>query len=304
MNKNIYLVSLLTICFGYIGCTSVTNSDDESIKREYVILFGIDGLSPIGIKEAYTPVLDSLILHGSWSMDARAVSPTISSPNWASILNGTIPELHGIQTNAWLPGGRTDTEVKSEFGFFPTIFYDFKKEKPSIKTAAIYHWKGFGNLIEEGIADISKHYPTSTQTVTAAASLYHTLKPNLLYVHIDQVDAALHRYGFMSSEYLDAVESADSDLGLLMFELKSLGINDEIVIMITSDHGGKDFGHGGDTKEEREVPFIISGAGIKQNYKISRIVFAQDIPVTISEILGFKAETYRTGYPIQEANLN
>ena len=83
-----------------------------------------------------------------------------------------------------------------------------------------------------------------------------------------------------------------------------MGINDEIVIMITSDHGGRDFGHGGDTKEEREVPFIISGAGIKQNYKINRIVFAQDIPVTISEILGFKPKSYRTGYPINDANLN
>lgn len=298
------VVLILLSWFVLISCNPVTNNEVDQIKREYVILFGIDGLSPIGIQNANTPVIDSLVAHGSWSMDARAVSPTISSPNWASILNGTTPDKHGILTNSWLPGERTESEIKTEYGFFPTIFYEIKKENPSSRTAAVYHWNGLGNLIEDGMADFSQHYSTSRQTVEAAAQLYTTLKPNLLYLHIDQVDAALHRFGFLSDEYIHAVESADSDLGRLMFELKKLNLNQKIVIIITSDHGGKDFGHGGNSKEEREVPFIMAGMGIKQNYELKRIIHVHDIPVTIGSLLGLKPKNYHTGYPINDAIIN
>jgi arylsulfatase A-like enzyme len=108
----------------------------------------------------------------------------------------------------------------------------------------------------------------------------------------------------MTDAYISAVESADQDLGKLMQELIRLELNDEIVIVVTSDHGGKDFGHGGESKEEKEVPFIISGPGIKQNYEISRIVYAHDIPVTVTKILGYKAKSYHTGYPITEVEFN
>lgn len=56
-------------------------------------------MSPAGIAQADTPVLDSLMAVGAWTMHARGVMPTSSSPNWASMIMGAGPEWHGITTN-------------------------------------------------------------------------------------------------------------------------------------------------------------------------------------------------------------
>ena len=75
----------------------------ESLSQniEHVIIIGIDGMSPDGIKNAKTPVMDNLMKNGSFTMHARNVLPTSSSPNWASMIMGAGPEQHGITSNKW-----------------------------------------------------------------------------------------------------------------------------------------------------------------------------------------------------------
>ncbi|MYI84231.1 MAG: alkaline phosphatase family protein, partial [Rhodothermaceae bacterium] len=67
----------------------------------HIVVVGVDGLSPDGIRQASTPNLDALMEQGASSFSARAVLPTSSSPNWASMINGAGPEQHGIISNAW-----------------------------------------------------------------------------------------------------------------------------------------------------------------------------------------------------------
>jgi predicted AlkP superfamily pyrophosphatase or phosphodiesterase len=64
-----------------------------------------------------------------------------------------------------------------------------------------------------------------------------TGKPNVLFLHIWQVDAAQHKYGLGSQEARAAIETADRQIGRLLQAIKDAGIADSSVLVVASDHG-------------------------------------------------------------------
>src|SRR6187402_11202 len=72
---------------------------------EHVIVIGLDGTSPDGLRSAPTPVIHQLIKEGAVKWNVRTVLPSSSSPNWASMIMGAGTEAHGITDNDW---GRAD----------------------------------------------------------------------------------------------------------------------------------------------------------------------------------------------------
>lgn len=68
---------------------------------ERVVIIGVDGLSPNGIRRSETPNIRKIMAAGAHTFHARAVMPTSSSPNWASMIMGAGPEQHGITSNDW-----------------------------------------------------------------------------------------------------------------------------------------------------------------------------------------------------------
>ena len=65
----------------------------------HVVVIGFDGLNPDGIEHAATPVMHGMMKRGAYTLHARAVIPTVSSPNWASMIMGAGPADHGVTTN-------------------------------------------------------------------------------------------------------------------------------------------------------------------------------------------------------------
>ena len=59
-------------------------------------------------------------------------------------------------------------------------------------------------------------------------------------------------------------------------------------MIISSDHGGKDKGHGGPTLEEMLSPLIMVGPGIEPGTVITDMVISPDIAVTMADRLGLK----------------
>src|SRR2546425_2156884 len=70
---------------------------------KHMVVVGVDGLSPDGVLKAKSPVMRRLMKEGAWSLHARGVMPTSSSPNWASMIMGAGPEQHGVTSNDWQP---------------------------------------------------------------------------------------------------------------------------------------------------------------------------------------------------------
>lgn len=256
---------------------------------EHVIVIGIDALSVEGLKKASTPNMDKLISHGAICERVRTVQPSSSAANWASMLMGAGTEIHGVTNNDWRINDHSlKAVVVDKQGFFPTVLSVIRAQRADAELGMIYHWSGFGDLFEKGLASVDKTYSTQEETALAMAGYIKEKKPMFLFSQFDDVDGAGHHNGHMSQGYLDCIGRTDSLVGIIVDAVKEAGIENKTMIMIVSDHGGIGLGHGGTTQEEITVPFILSGKGIKQNYSIPTEVYMFDVAPTITYALGLK----------------
>lgn len=131
------------------GCqTQKTEKYPPGIAQ--VIVIGVDGMSPDGIRNATTPVMDSMIAGGAVKWNVRTVLTTSSSQNWASMIMGAGPEQHGVINNDWERDDHTlPPIIAGEEGIFPSIFGIIRQQKPDAEIGAVYHWRGFGRLFEK-----------------------------------------------------------------------------------------------------------------------------------------------------------
>ncbi|MDN5204956.1 alkaline phosphatase [Fulvivirgaceae bacterium BMA10] len=278
----------------------------KKLGQRYVVIIGVDGLSPDGIQKACTPIMDSLMETGAYSMLAQAVLPTYSSPNWASMLMGVPPSEHEIFSNGWK---RADVKGKRYCGekrgqTWPTIFKVMRINNPEATTATFFDWSDFGRLIEPGFPTIAADTKGADLTIRTAKYYIINEKPDFTFIHIDHVDHAGHKYGHGTAEYYSAVEKADKLIGQIVDGLCNAGIERNTTIIVTSDHGGIGKRHGGRSARERTIPWIINGPNVKNNYEIKRVINTYDTPATALYILGIPAPDCWTGMPVQEALRN
>lgn len=269
---------------------------------EHVLIVGFDGLSPRGIEAAATPRMDALIAAGAHTYTARAVMPTESAPNWASMIMGAGPEQHGVLKNGWpVPFARLKPSVEGPQGIFPTIFSILREQRPASRISVIYDWDGFGMLLQRKMVDDFINGNLEDDTTAQAVSVIVAQKPTLTFVHLDHIDHALHGVGFMTEPYLAAVAKGDMLLGQLLDALQTAGISETTAIIITSDHGGKDKGHGGNSLDEYTIPWILSGAGAARGKTITDTVNTFDTAATAAHLLGLKPPQAWIGRPVLSA---
>jgi predicted AlkP superfamily pyrophosphatase or phosphodiesterase len=256
-------------------------------RVDHLVIIGVDGLGPEGIRRAETPAIDALMARGAWSMRARAVMPTSSSPNWASMIMGAGPEQHGVTSNAWeLDAFDIAPTVAGPDGRFPTIFSVLRAQRPEAEIAVIYDWGGFGRLLDLGVTDLALDADGPEAATEAAETAIVDRRPTLLFVHLDDVDHALHDHGFLSDPYLDAVAEADRFIGRIVAALDRAGLTDRTAVLVTSDHGGRGTSHGGETMGELLIPWILAGPGIPTGRALSRPINTYDTAATAAALLG------------------
>src|SRR5215475_12912326 len=116
---------------------------------DHVVVLGFDGMSPNGVELAATPVIHELMKRGAFTMHARGVMPTVSSPNWASMIMGAGPEEHGITSNEWQRDKVEITPVcTGPGGIFPTMFDALRTQHPKAVTGVFQDWEDFARLVE------------------------------------------------------------------------------------------------------------------------------------------------------------
>ncbi|PXV65115.1 type I phosphodiesterase/nucleotide pyrophosphatase [Dysgonomonas alginatilytica] len=272
-------------------------------KAKHVVLIGCDGFGGYAFEKANIPNIKKLAQNGSMTLEMRTVLPSSSAVNWASILMGAGPTFHGY--TEW--GSKTPeipSVTTSKYGKFPSIFTILREQKPNSKTALVYSWEGIEYLVEKDIINIV--VPTkSNENLSAdtAASIIIREKPDFIFIHFDEPDHVGHSIGHDTPEYYSTLEIVDQRVGKIIDSVNEAGIADETVIILLADHGGIDKGHGGKTLQEVQVPFIISGAGIKKNHKITDTAIVYDTAATIAKILGMKQPQAWRGIPLQDVFL-
>ncbi|NDV15850.1 sulfatase-like hydrolase/transferase [Muricauda sp. TY007] len=282
------------------SCSSKKKHTPKGI--DHIVVIGIDGMSPDGIQKANTPTLDSMVQHGAATMHARSVLPSSSSPNWASMIMGADTEQHGVTSNGWEKfDHQLPPVVVTENGAFPTIFTLFKDQQPQAHVGAIYDWDGFGRLFEKADVDFDIDGDHEDKTTEAAVNYIKEHTPKFTFVHLDHVDHAGHALGHGSPEYYKSVEKADSLIAEIVDATKQAGIFEKTMFIVSADHGGLGFGHGGESLAEMEIPFILYGTGIKKGYKIEETVYQYDNAPTVAYAMGLQTPQSWIGRPVKGA---
>jgi hypothetical protein len=239
--------TLLAVCFAVGACA-------QPVKK--LLLMGIDGCRPDAMLAANTPALDSLMAHGTFSLDAQTIFPTISGPGWSSMLTGVWYTKHGVTDN---------TFNNSNYAQYPHFFTHLKQFDISLYTASISQWAPINTYIVDS-CDHVVNTGTTSATADSAVALLSTADPDVVFLHFDDVDHAGHSTGFSPTnpDYIDAIEHVDSAIARVVAAVMARPTysNEEWLIMVSTDHGGTGTSHGGNSNEERTIFLIMQGGGL------------------------------------------
>jgi arylsulfatase A-like enzyme len=268
----------------------------------HVVVIGCDGMSPDGVVKADTPVMDRLMKSGAFTLHARGVMPTSSSPNWASMIMGAGPEQHGVTSNEWQTNKfEIAPTAIGPGGMFPTIFGLLRAQRPRSVIAVFHDWDDFGRLFERKAVDFIEDSDGPTNTVRHAVAYFQAHRPTFTFIHLDHVDHAGHEFGHGTPEYYASVEVADRLIGEVIDGLRSARMLDRTIVLVTADHGGKGKGHGGPTMPELEIPWILNGPGVAHGRELRKAVNTYDTAATIAHIFGLKMPDCWIASPVLEA---
>ncbi|MDY9919031.1 putative phosphodiesterase [Proteiniphilum saccharofermentans] len=281
-------VLLLLFIFSLAGCGSGTGEDNTPAwKAQHVVFIGLDGWGSYSVEKADMPNVKQLMKEGSYTLQKRTVLPSSSAVNWASMFMGAGPELHGYTT--W--GSQTPDLPSRELnrnGMFPNIFNLLKEAAPEAEIGAIYEWDGIKYLIDTLSLNYYRNVPNdnklNTELTRFAVKYVKEKKPTLAAFIYDSPDDVGHADGHDTPGYYAKLKELDDQIGEIINAMKETGMYDNSIIIVTSDHGGIDKGHGGITMMEMETPFIIAGKGIQQGGEFQESMMQFDVAPTIADI--------------------
>lgn len=231
-------------------------------KTRHVLVVGVDGLRGDSIEPADAPALDRLVATGTSTLHASAggelgtptEQPTVSGPGWATILTGTWSDRHHVLDNEFTTWKLVE----------PNFLERIKAIDPDLRLAVMQQWIPVRILVD-GAADRDEIGSGAAVSEFAVDEMTAN-DPALVFLHLDDVDHAGHDtgYGPDNPDYLDAVASVDGQASAVLDAIEARpGRSEECwATILTTDHGGIGTGHGGQSPEERDIPFVVAGDGI------------------------------------------
>jgi hypothetical protein len=272
--------------------TPTTTPTTEPPPLTGVLIISIDGLRPDAIRLVDTPNLDQLTSEGAVAWKAQTVLPSVTLPAHASMLSGSSPEVHGVSWN--------DYEPERGYVPLPTLFS--VAHDAGLRTAMFVGKVKLEHIAVPGTVD-SYGYVTGgdAQVASQAADYLLQASPDVVFVHLPDVDTMGHLHGWLSSPQMGFVTRADKAIGVLLEALNRMGRRESTLIIVTADHGGIGTSHGGSDEESMTIPWIVTGPGVRVGYEIGDEVRVYDTAATAAWALGLPLPEGWEGRPIVEA---
>lgn len=246
------------------------------MNRKSVILISFDGVSAKDLdKLSKMKNFSELMKNGSVIKKVDSVYPSLTYPAHATIMTGRYPLEHGVINNTFLEVNNSKPNwywyskyIKSDTVYdialkkgltvasilWPTTAgsgitynmpeihcnrsYDNQIIKSAFAGSIFYQYKmnkRFGYL-REGI----KEPMLDDFAVEVTKATIKEKKPNLLLLHLLDVDFQKHAYGTESREVEDALGRHDRRLGEIINTLKESGIYEDTTIIVLGDHSQSD----------------------------------------------------------------
>ena len=229
--------------------------------------------------------------------------------NWIPALCGTTPDLHGVRDNTPKPG--VSPAVATARGNHPCIFSEIRRQEPNAYTCSLYDWNGIGWYHDSASANYTKFYPSNFESESQYTDEFIELLkkncPRLAFITYDMCDHTGHAKRYDSPEYADACAEVDKFIGRIADHVAANMAKDTAIVLF-SDHGGHDNGHGDTTLECYEIPFLVHAPGL-EGYVFREPVTISDVAPTVAGLLGLKLPDFWRGrfalrrsakYPLQK----
>ena len=278
--------------FALLAVATLSGQTTPRVDRVFIVSF--DGGKPSVIADSEMPVLKKLVTEGAYTWSARTVVPSITLLSHASMISGVGPAKHHITWNNWQP----------EKGLIPVPTIFSLAHPHGFRTAMFVGKPKFKHLNLPGSLDeFVLPLPTANAKDVAAAfaARLPLLNVDLCLIHFADPDSTGHKYGWGSPEQKQAFADSDAALKIVMDALKTAGIADSSVVILTADHGGHDKTHGTDSPEDVLIPWIVWGKGVKKDFKITTPVSTCDTAATALWLLGLPIPAEFDGKPVTEA---
>lgn len=272
------IVALLISLGAIISSSSAGASQSRQAARpEHVILISVDGMPPdyytapekLGLR---LPTLMMLKDGGAYAEGMEGVYPTVTYPQHTTMVTGVRPALHGIvQNRIFEAPGEPQTRfwywfsnaLKTEtvwtvarkaglktaaVGWPVTVGAEIDYNVPEIyepgESPATWKWTAKHStpgLLEKALGPDLKQSSSVDERLTSVSEyIIKNYRPNLLLIHLIELDGAHHRNGPRTKVALETAEREDGYIGRIIEATRQAGIYEKTTIFVVSDHGFAD----------------------------------------------------------------
>lgn len=245
--------------------------------KVHMLIISLDALKATDIDIMKTlPNFSLLIESGAHGQRVKTIYPSLTYPAHTTIVTGNYPKNHGIVNNKLL---KPTTKINPWYWFrkyikAPTLYDICKKNK--LKVGSIFWPVTANSSIKYNMPEIFsyKKYVTQEMSSLLGGSFFYQLKlfkkyssikngirepelddfaiscaidtlkeynPNILMLHLLDLDTQRHGYGTHSLEAIEALKRHDERLGKIINTLKEIDIYKKTNIVVLGDHGFQDF---------------------------------------------------------------
>ncbi|WP_371280793.1 alkaline phosphatase family protein [Variovorax sp. OK605] len=223
-----------------------------------MLLIGIDGLRGDAIQCqgcAQTPAMSALIAGGAFHGNVLAGGPlqdTVSGPGWSTVFTGFWADKHGVTSN------NTSLSLNK-----PHVFDLIKQAWPTATTAVVADWENLTtNLRPKNANFVVRNGAKNSQQATNTVKewLSWTNAPTAIFYYLHNVDSHAASYAPLNAFYQSKIVGEDQQIQQVLNALVARPnyANEEWLIVVTSDHGGLNSGHGGQSAGERDTLLIMN----------------------------------------------
>ena len=268
-----------------------------SVSRNVVVV-SIDGLRPDAIVRYGAPTLQRLMREGSYTLNARTIDPSTTLPSHTSMLTGQPPERHGVLWNNVVSAKADSIELPNIFsvarahGYTTAAFFSKAKFEPLQRRGTLDYSQAPGGLFGRWLSE---------RTMTDVAGYLQDARPNLLFIHLTDPDAAGHSAGWMTPEYGRAVLTADAAIDRLLGVAERAYGAGNFSLIVTADHGGHGTGHGTKDPQDVTIPWIAWGEGVRRGVLDETAIRTMDTAATVLWLLGLDEQTDWLGQAVTHA---
>jgi predicted AlkP superfamily pyrophosphatase or phosphodiesterase len=258
----------------FYGETSSAGSPTQAQRPEHVILISVDGMPPdyytepekLGLR---APTLTMMRQNGAHAEGMEGVYPTVTYPQHTTMVTGLRPAAHGIvqnrifeapsepQTRYWYwyasalksetlwtvakKAGLTTAAVGwpvtvgAEIDYNVPEIYEPGESPATWKLTAKHSTPG---LLEKALGpDLKKGSSVDERLTSVGEYVIKNYRPNLLLLHLIELDGAHHRNGPRTKAGIETAEREDGYIRRIIDATRQAGIFEKATFFVVSDHG-------------------------------------------------------------------